>query len=793
MITDEKEYKEYLKQIQDSKTTIYTALPTVEPRFIINANSREITIPPVFKFLAAQYDHQAETIYFEIDRYYDNVDLSKKVCIVQYSNKGNKGDISEGFSRVTNMDTYSIDGKIIFGWSIDSNATKYVGDIEFSVRFYSIDENNEFTYNFNTLSAYSTIADSLQIYSNNDYVSPSDYELWIVEADKVDADIRQILNNVEVLAEEVERNRDLSEEHKNDAGRFLNQTMEQARVATAQASEAKTQVGLAKGQVSIATDQADEATAQASIAIAQATIATEQAELATEKAYTASTRASVSTAQAEISTQQAEVATNKAQVATEQANISTAQANESKAQAEISNAQALLSKQYSEESKAQADVSTEKANVATQQAGIATEQANISTTQAGIAKTQADISTAQATESTRQANIAKEQANISTDKANVATEQANISTSQATEATNQATLAGEKASIATSQASTATSQASIATAKATVATEQAEIATAKASEVSTQAGVATDKAELATEKANLATDKANEASTYLDDVKANADTSIAKASEATAQATIATEQAVISKQQAEIATAQANESKIQAELSKGYADEAKAQMNIAVEQATEATNQAVESKAQAELATAQAVIATEKAALATEKVNEIDSKIETLGDEYLAKTGGNIDGSLNVSETVTTKIFNSTVGTNIVEFRESESIEAGYVLIESGNGILTLSTERLNPTGVIVSDTYGFAMGQSETNTVPTVITGRVLAYPYEEIDTYAVGTVVCSAPDGKVSAMTNEEIDASPESILGVVTEIPTYETWNDVNVNGRIWIKVK
>jgi hypothetical protein len=33
------------------------------------------------------------------------------------------------------------------------------------------------------------------------------------------------------------------------------------------------------------------------------------------------------------------------------------------------------------------------------------------------------------------------------------------------------------------------------------------------------------------------------------------------------------------------------------------------------------------------------------------------------------------------------------------------------------------------------------------------------------------------------------------PEKMLGVVDEIPTYETWGEdnVKVNGRIWIRVK
>ena len=42
---------------------------------------------------------------------------------------------------------------------------------------------------------------------------------------------------------------------------------------------------------------------------------------------------------------------------------------------------------------------------------------------------------------------------------------------------------------------------------------------------------------------------------------------------------------------------------------------------------------------------------------------------------------------------------------------------------------------------------------------------------------------------------MTRREIKKYPERIIGVVSEIPTYEVWgqNNVKVNDRIWIKVK
>jgi hypothetical protein len=42
---------------------------------------------------------------------------------------------------------------------------------------------------------------------------------------------------------------------------------------------------------------------------------------------------------------------------------------------------------------------------------------------------------------------------------------------------------------------------------------------------------------------------------------------------------------------------------------------------------------------------------------------------------------------------------------------------------------------------------------------------------------------------------MTRDEIKEYPDRIIGIVSEIPTYETWgtNNIKVNGRIWIRVK
>ena len=174
MITSVNEFKQRLQEIQWNSSAVFTTLPSNEPRIIIDANSREISIPVEFDFLAVKTDHKAETIYFEIDRYFDAQDLSEHTCVIQWKNGGN-----EGLSPCTALDVDTFEGKIIFGWEITSDCTKVAGPIEFSVRFYTFDELGNFAYNFNTLSAESKILDTLNANGETEPTRPSSFQVWV--------------------------------------------------------------------------------------------------------------------------------------------------------------------------------------------------------------------------------------------------------------------------------------------------------------------------------------------------------------------------------------------------------------------------------------------------------------------------------------------------------------------------------------------------------------------------------------------------------------------------------------
>ena len=93
-----------------------------------------------------------------------------------------------------------------------------------------------------------------------------------------------------------------------------------------------------------------------------------------------------------------------------------------------------------------------------------------------------------------------------------------------------------------------------------------------------------------------------------------------------------------------------------------------------------------------------------------------------------------------------------------------------------------------------MSDTFGFSIGETEESKTPLAVSGRVLVYTNPE-DEFHSGDCVCAGPNGLACRMTREEIINYPDRIVGIVSEIPTYEVWGtgNVKVNGRIWIKVR
>lgn len=154
---------------------------------------------------------------------------------------------------------------------------------------------------------------------------------------------------------------------------------------------------------------------------------------------------------------------------------------------------------------------------------------------------------------------------------------------------------------------------------------------------------------------------------------------------------------------------------------------------------------------------------------------------------------GKADGGLGTIKAATVW---GAVWNDYAEFREGDTIEPGKCVIEVGNDTLITSTERMMPGANITSDTFGFAIGETEQAKTPIAVSGRVLAYPYESREEFKknIGRPVCSGPNGTVSIMTDEEYRNKGYCAIGTISAVPDYEEWGTgkVKVNGRVWIKV-
>lgn len=184
------------------------------------------------------------------------------------------------------------------------------------------------------------------------------------------------------------------------------------------------------------------------------------------------------------------------------------------------------------------------------------------------------------------------------------------------------------------------------------------------------------------------------------------------------------------------------------------------------------------------------------------ELEQIEQKLNLILDTYLLihigaiKTWEVVDRlySDTLSDLRASKVYGA-VFNDYAEYRNTVIANPGHVVIENGDGSLSLATKRLQLGANIVSDTYGFAIGKTDDAKTPIAVCGRVLAYPLEERELFTPGAAVCSGPNGTISLMTREEIREWPDAIVGYVSEIPTYEYWgtDNIKVDGRIWIKVK
>lgn len=162
MMTERPEYLDLLYKIQDeNKPSLAILLPGEERIYNVDMAARKIEAP---EYLSVETDHRSEVIYFRTGRYFDSIDLTNTIGIIQYINAKGEGRVYA--IPYYDVDTLSSTNEIIFPWEIDGEATKVAGDVKYSIRFYVLDSNKvdkKLIYNLSTLASTSKVLHGIKI------------------------------------------------------------------------------------------------------------------------------------------------------------------------------------------------------------------------------------------------------------------------------------------------------------------------------------------------------------------------------------------------------------------------------------------------------------------------------------------------------------------------------------------------------------------------------------------------------------------------------------------------------
>lgn len=160
MITSPQEYKDMLTQLKNPNDYLhYVQVPKDETVYKIDLNSRTIDAP---KFLSVSEDHNAEVLWFSVDRFFDSYDLAHCTCWVQYKNAN--GDMFYySAPLIIKGEEYGND-TILIPWVVSKEVTAKAGNIEFAFQFFTLSADNlRFVFMLNTLPAKSQVLNSINI------------------------------------------------------------------------------------------------------------------------------------------------------------------------------------------------------------------------------------------------------------------------------------------------------------------------------------------------------------------------------------------------------------------------------------------------------------------------------------------------------------------------------------------------------------------------------------------------------------------------------------------------------
>lgn len=197
MITTPEEFLKKLYLVNNKNVpTIALLMPSTETIYNVDLNKRTIEAP---EFLSVETDHFSETVYFQVDRYYDNMDLTNTVCIIQYENKNAKkedGTPAGGYAYLVpfyDIQHFKDENKILIPWAIGGPATAAAGDVDFAIRFYQVSaDGQQIVYSLNTLPSHSKVLHGMNVVTE-------DNENFIIPTGTVE----DIYNQINILREQI--------------------------------------------------------------------------------------------------------------------------------------------------------------------------------------------------------------------------------------------------------------------------------------------------------------------------------------------------------------------------------------------------------------------------------------------------------------------------------------------------------------------------------------------------------------------------------------------------------------
>ncbi len=187
-VISEQEFLAQLYVIQSKNPPSFVLFPESKKIYNVDLESRKVEAP---EFLSVEKDHNAETIYFRVNRFHHYIDLSQTTCIIQYITQDKKPHVYHVpfYDVVTEV----ADKTMLFPWQIDAEVTSAGnGPIQFSIRFYIVEQNEDQTryslvYNLNTLLATSRVESGMEVTELS-----SDFDIEVKPYEELSARIDQL-------------------------------------------------------------------------------------------------------------------------------------------------------------------------------------------------------------------------------------------------------------------------------------------------------------------------------------------------------------------------------------------------------------------------------------------------------------------------------------------------------------------------------------------------------------------------------------------------------------------------